>query len=67
MDSVKNTSYSSKIFRIEPGHHVYNQNTSPLYIRAKEISANNIVRYELVTNSEFTQYWGDSDITISSR
>lgn len=67
MDSVKNTAYNSKIFRIEPGCHVYNQNTSPIYIRAKEISANNIVRYEVVSNTDFAQYWGDNDITIPSR
>lgn len=67
-ESVKGTSYSNKIFCIQPGRHVFNQNATPQYIRVKEFNAvNYITNYEMVTETEFEGYWGDKDITLLNR
>jgi hypothetical protein len=68
LDSVKGTVYSSKIYRIEPGCHIYNRNNSEIYIKVREVNgANSITRFDVVSDSEFTSFWGDNDITLSDR
>ena len=63
-----NNLYSGTIYRVEPGCHMYNMNQTPIYIRVRELNASNyIINYDTVTENDFTQYWGDSNIELENR
>lgn len=68
IDSVKGTTYSNKIYRIESGCHIYNQNNSEIYIQVREVNgANYITNFDIVTSSEFASFWGSPDTTVLDR
>ena len=63
-----NQLYSGTIYRIEPGRHMYNINQTPIYIKVRELNTSNyIINYDTVTENDFIQYWGDSDIELENR
>lgn len=56
-----------QIVRIEPGRHIFNLNTEPIYVKVTDTTDLLDLKYTIVTYTEYEQYWTEERLEEANK